>query len=84
MPVTSVSGALDITQSVKPPRAAFVNYPLGHATGKPFQLDDQVSIVRAALGLLESASAAPTVLEMPNSYEDLQPGWESEAYRTAH
>ncbi|MBI2856009.1 MAG: hypothetical protein HYX93_04105, partial [Chloroflexi bacterium] len=65
MPTTSVSGALDITQALKPPRAAFVNYPLGHATGKPFQLDDQVGIVRTALGLLGSATGAPTVLEMP-------------------
>ena len=30
-----MTSAYDITQAVNPPRAVFVNYPLGHQTGKP-------------------------------------------------
>lgn len=76
-----MTGCLDITQKVNPPRAAFLNYPLGHASGKPFQLDDQVGVARAALGLLETATAGSTLLELPNSWEDVDPGWEERAYR---
>ena len=57
------------------------NYPLGHSTGKPFDLDDQVGIVRASLGMLESATAGSTMLDLPNSWEDIAPGWEDRAYR---
>ena len=40
-----MTSALDITQSVKPPRAVFVNFPLGHQTGPPDQPDLQRQIV---------------------------------------
>ncbi len=30
-----MSSALDITRSVNPPRATFLNFPLGHTAGKP-------------------------------------------------
>lgn len=79
-----MTGCLDITRAVKPPRAAFLNYPLGHPTGKPFQLDDQVSILRSALGLLDTATQAPTLVSLPNSYDDLQPGWEAAVYALPH
>ena len=81
MPTTTLSGTLDITGAVNPPRTAFLNYPLGHASGKAFDLDDQTSVVRAALQLLETAESAPTLVELPNSWEDVDPGWEDRAYR---
>jgi len=68
---------------VSPPRAAFLNYPLGHATGKPFELDDQVGIVRASLSMLETATGAPSMVELPNSWEDIAQGWETQASRRA-
>jgi hypothetical protein len=39
------------------PRVAFVNYPLGHQAGKPFQPEDQLRLVTAALGSLEAHTA---------------------------
>ena len=44
-----MTSALDITQAVNPPRAAFLDYPLGHTTGKPHQPDLQREILLAAL-----------------------------------
>ena len=81
MPTATVTSGRDITQKVNPPRAAFLNYPLGHSTGKPFDLDDQVGIVRASLGMLETVTAGPALLDLPNSWEDVAPGWEERAYR---
>ena len=81
IPTATVTSSRDITQKVNPPRAAFLNYPLGHSTGKPFDLDDQVGIVRAALGMLETASASPVLLDLPNSWEDIEPGWEDKVYQ---
>ena len=43
-----MTSALDITQAVNPPRAAFLDYPLGHTTGKPHQPALQREILLAA------------------------------------
>lgn len=48
----TVSTGRDITASVRPPRSAFVNFPMGNAFGKPFD-GEQQSILRDALALLE-------------------------------
>ena len=36
-PTLCMSSALDITRRVNPPRAAFLDFPLGHTTGKPHE-----------------------------------------------
>jgi len=45
-----MSSALDITKAVNPPRAAFLDYPLGHTTGKPNDPTLQREILIEALG----------------------------------
>jgi hypothetical protein len=39
----------DLTSPVKPPRSFFVNYPLGHTAGKPFDRENQTAILKSAL-----------------------------------
>lgn len=60
----TMSSAYDITAKVKPPRAAFLNYPLGNSVGQPDQQDEQRAILRAALGLLESASEPGAIVDL--------------------
>jgi len=52
-PTVSLTSAYDITSAGKPPRALFVDYPLGHTCGRPFDANDQYEIVRAGLAGLE-------------------------------
>jgi D-proline reductase (dithiol) PrdB len=56
IPTLCVGSALDILQAGQPPRSVFVDYPLGHSTGKAFDEDDQRKIVRAALKHFNEAS----------------------------
>lgn len=49
IPTLCMTSALSITRSVNPPRAAFLDYPLGHTTGKPHAKALQLDILRAAL-----------------------------------
>jgi hypothetical protein len=49
IPTLCMTSALSITRSVDPPRAAFLDYPLGHTTGKPHARALQQSILRDAL-----------------------------------
>ncbi|REJ86261.1 MAG: hypothetical protein DWQ36_09915 [Acidobacteria bacterium] len=47
-----------------PPRAVFVDYPLGHTSGKPDDPADQDAILEAALRLLEAAVAPGTIVDL--------------------
>ena len=52
--ITTVSISLlrEITEKIKPPRALFVSYPLGHPLGEPNDSELQTRIMRAAFALL--------------------------------
>ena len=69
-----LGSALDIFSAGRPPRAAFVDYPLGHSAGKAFDQADQLAIVRAALGGFASLTTPGDILRLPNA-------WDGEAWR---
>jgi hypothetical protein len=61
---------------VKPPRAVFVDFPLGRQCGKPHDPDLQLSILKDALGVLAMARTPGTIVDLP--YEWGEPfDWES-------
>ena len=61
MPTLCMTSALDITRSVNPPRAAFLDFPLGHTTGKPDDRELQRAIALEALDGFASLSAPGSV-----------------------
>lgn len=61
VPTVVMGSAFDILSAAWAPRVAFVNYPLGHQAGKPFQPDNQLRLVTAALRSLEAHTAAGQV-----------------------
>jgi hypothetical protein len=60
-----MTSALDITRAVNPPRAAFLDYPLGHTTGKPHSPELQLRIMREALEAFESLSTPGSIKMLP-------------------
>jgi hypothetical protein len=48
----SISLLREITEKIRPPRALFVPYPLGHPLGEPDDVALQTRIIRAAFALL--------------------------------
>ena len=83
LPTVSMSSALDITTLVRPPRAVFVNFPLGHQCGKPDDPAGQRAILLEALRLLETAPKGGTLFHAPVRWREDDPtdSWEAEAYR---
>ncbi len=65
IPTLCMTSALDNTRSVNPPRAAFLDYPLGHTTGKPNDADLQRRIMREALAGFESMTMPGSVKMLP-------------------
>jgi hypothetical protein len=80
IPTLCLGAARDILTAGRPPRAAFVDYPLGHTSGKPFDRDDQLSVVRGALAGFETLSEPGHIVTLPNRWDD--DAWKAEAGST--
>lgn len=65
IPTLCMTSALDITKAVNPPRAAFLDYPLGHTTGKPHQPALQRAIMLEALEAFVSLTTPGAVKTLP-------------------
>ncbi len=76
-----MASALDIIQAGKPPRATFVDYPLGHTAGKPFDPDDQLAIIREGLMALETMRTAGQIRRLPNRWS-ADDAWKQQAGAT--
>ena len=80
MPTVCIGSALDIFRSGKPPRAIFTNYPLGHSTGKPFDFEDQISIVKKALKSFDIDEKRDAINILDNTWGEKT--WMKEAMST--
>jgi len=75
----SLTSAIDITERVKPPRVAFLNFPLGYPVGRPHEVQEQLAVLRAALGLVNTVGEPGTIVQLPFQWPD--PAWEAETVR---
>ncbi|MBK6656685.1 MAG: hypothetical protein IPG43_00370 [Proteobacteria bacterium] len=80
IPTMCLGSAIDILEAGRPPRATFVDYPLGHTAGKPFDSADQLSIVRAALSGFTTMTRAGEIQVLDNRWSD--DAWRAEASST--
>lgn len=60
VPTVSISLLREVTERVNPPRALFVDFPLGYPLGAPGDATLQTEIIRAALDLL--AESPPSAM----------------------
>lgn len=70
--------AYDILDTCKPPRAVFVDYPLGNTAGRPCDIDEQVAITRNALEALTTIKKPGTILIQDYVWSDDET-WKIEA-----
>ena len=82
IPTVMLCSALDITASAFPPRAVFVNYPLGNTAGRPFDAENQREILKEALRVLERAEEPGRIVHTPHRWAD--DGWMDRVYDENH
>ena len=70
IPTVCLSSALSITQSVKAPRAVYIDYPLGHTAGKPHNPDDQKFIMRRALSAITDITEPGSIIDLGRRWSD--------------
>jgi hypothetical protein len=68
----SVTVARDVTEHVKPPRAVFVPFRMGHHFGVPFHRQVQRQVITSALELVTTATQSGTILDLPLRWADLR------------
>ena len=68
LPTLCLGSAHDIFLAARPPRAVFVDYPLGHSAGVPFDPADQQAVLRSALSAFESIEQPEQLLTLANRW----------------
>jgi hypothetical protein len=61
IPTVSVTMLREITERVTPPRALFVDFPLGYPLGLPNDVPLQTRVIMAALAMLSDSVPAATI-----------------------
>jgi D-proline reductase (dithiol) PrdB len=82
LPTVCLTGARDITERIRPPRSAFLNFPLGNSAGAPGDPRGQREVLRAALQTVEYRLPAGTTVDLPFEWPD--PNWEAECMALYH
>jgi hypothetical protein len=77
IPTLCLVSARDIIEAGRPPRAAFVDYPLGHTAGKAFDKQNQLDIITDALRCFESIQTSGEIVDL--DYQWPEPDWQSKA-----
>lgn len=62
---TVLSVARQITELARPPRAAYVRFPLGMPFGEPGMAAQQRTILRDVLQLIETVRQPGTIVDLP-------------------
>ncbi|MBA3805667.1 MAG: hypothetical protein H0X14_08165 [Acidobacteria bacterium] len=65
IPTVSISVALDVTEHLKPPRAIFVPFMMGHHFGVPFHRELQRRIILEAFDLLATTERSGVIRRLP-------------------
>ena len=70
IPTLCLASALDVIEAGKPPRVAFLDYPLGHSAGRPFEPENQRRVLRDALEAFEAIREPASVVRLPYRWSD--------------
>jgi hypothetical protein len=65
-----MSSARSITAAVNPPRAVYLDYPLGHTAGKRLDSTNQLAIMRDTLAVFEQPLAPGTIVDLDYQWQD--------------
>jgi len=70
IPTLCMGSALDIVKAVNPPRFAFLDFPLGHPTGKPHEPELQREILVQALEGFTTMTEPGSIKVLPFRWSD--------------
>lgn len=75
LPTLAMCSARDILAAANPPRAVFLNYPLGNTTGRPDDPENQRQVLRDALAAWPRFDKPGQIVDLPYRWIDGDDGW---------
>jgi len=75
----SISLSRQVTQKVRPPRALYPGFPMGHPLGFPNQISQQLNVLRQLLFYLKTIER-PGTIEDVNLTDPTDPNGDRAAY----
>lgn len=77
-PTICLTAARSITESVNPPRSAFVDMPLGYTAGRPHEPEFQRDLLRKVFKAVENMDSPGSILDLDVTWSD-DPSWKDKA-----
>ena len=77
-PTICLTAARSITESVNPPRSAFVDMPLGYTAGRPYEPEFQRDLLRKVFKAVENMDSPGSILDLDVTWSD-DPSWKDKA-----
>ena len=77
-PTICLTAARSITESVNPPRSAFVDMPLGYTVGRPHEPEFQRDLLRKVFKAVENMNSPGSILDLDVTWSD-DPSWKDKA-----
>lgn len=65
IPTISISIVRRFTEEIKPPRAVFLRWPLGHPLGEPFKVKQHMTVLRRVFDALRDIKEPGTIIDLP-------------------
>ena len=65
IPTISISILRKLTEEVKPPRTVYLRWPFGHPLGEPFNVPQQMTILKDAFKALREIKEPGTIIDLP-------------------
>ncbi len=79
-----MSSARDITRAAWPPRSVYLDYPLGHTSGRPHEPELNLQILRDTFAAFESLSAPGSMAHLryrwPDSNNRASDNWKDKVF----
>lgn len=75
IPTVSISIVRKFTEEIKPPRAVFLKWPLGHPLGEPHNIKQQTTVLKKTLEALTDIKEPGTIRDLNyrwRRYEDME------------
>lgn len=74
IPTISISILRKPTEDVRPPRTVYLRWPFGHPLGEPFNVAQQMTVLREAFKALREIKEPGTIIDLPYR-------WKRERYK---
>lgn len=57
------------TEEIRPPRAVFLKWPLGHPLGEPFKAKQHITILRRSFNAIKEIKEPGAIIDLPYKWK---------------